>query len=173
MENPEENSGPPGPRTRRATKALEEAKKAEEQQIVDEFPHVMMVGRKEDVRQRAADKVHDEGRRQMDSILRGEGGEGDLDIKKEMVEEELDEGSRGQELGAFKQGDGDVSIKEEVPKGEEMLEANPVNNHVLAQGQAVAIPTELLQELEVKDEEQDEGGHLVLGGGEEVAFVLG
>ena len=31
----------------------------------------------------------------------------------------------------------------------------------------MAIPTELLQELEVKDEEQDEGGHLVLGGGEE------
>ena len=62
-------------------------------------------------------------------------------------------------------GDGDVSIKEEVSEGEEMHEANPVDNHVLAEGQAVAIPTDLLQELEVKDEEQDEGGHLVPGGG--------
>ena len=173
MENQEGNLEPPGPRTRRASKALEEAKRAEEQQMLDEFPHVMMVGPKEQVRQRAADKVQDEGRLHMDSILRGEGGGGDLAIKKEVVEEEekeqeLDEGR--QELGALQQGDevgdGDVSIKEEVSEGEEMHEANPLDNHVLAEGQAVAIPTDLLQELEVKDEEQDGGGHLVPGGDE-------
>ena len=173
MENQEGNLEPPGPRTRRASKALEEAKRAEEQQMLDEFPHVMMVGPKEQVRQRAADKVQDEGRLHMESILRGEGGGGDLTIKKEVVEEEeekeqeLDEGR--QELGAPQQGDevgdGDVSFEEEVSEGEEMHEANPLDNHVLAEGQAVAIPTDLLQELEVKDEEQDEGGHLVPGGG--------
>ena len=62
-------------------------------------------------------------------------------------------------------GDGDVSIKEEVSEGEEMLEANPVDNHLLAEGQAVAIPMDLLQELEVKVDDQDEGGQLVISGG--------
>ena len=59
-ENQEENLEPPGRRTRRATKAQEEAKKAEEDRIFNECPHVMMVGYNEEVRQRAVDRVHDE-----------------------------------------------------------------------------------------------------------------
>ena len=174
MENQEENTEPPGPRTRRACRAIEEAKKVEEQRIFDELPHVMLVGLNEEVRQRATDKVNDEGRRQNDAILRGEGAGENFSIKKEVVEDEeegVDEGR--QEIDALQQddevevGDGDVSIKEEVSEGEEMLEANPVDNHLLAEGQAVAIPMDLLQELEVKVEDQDEGGQLVIiGGGE-------
>ena len=92
----------------------------------------------------------------MDAIFSGEVEEGD--IKKEVVEEEPDEG--GHELDALQQDDdvGDVFIKEE---GEEMLETNTVG--VLAEGQGVVIPTDLLQELEVKDE--DEGGRLLSSGG--------
>ena len=163
MENQEENLEPPGPQTRRASKAKKEAKKLEEQRIFDELPHVMMVGLKEKVRQRGADKVHDEGRLQMNAILRGESDGG---IKEEVVEEEeLDEGN--QELDALQQGDevgdGDVTIKEEVSEGEEMLGENPVDKHVLAEGQAVAIPIDLLEELEVKEEEQGEECSLVAG----------
>ena len=127
-----ENSEPPGPLTRRATKALEEAKRVEEQQLLDEFPHVMMVGPDEEVRQRATDKVHDEGRLQMDAILSGEVEEGD--IKKEVVEEEPDEGRH--EVDALQQDDdvGGVFIKTE---GEEMLETNTVG--ALAEGQIIRI----------------------------------
>ena len=176
MENQEENLEPPGPQTRRASKAREEAKKLEEQRIFDELPHVMMVGLKEKVRQRGADKVHDEGRLQMNAILRGESDGG---IKEEVVEEEeLDEGN--QELDALQQGDevgdGDVTIKEEVSEGEEMLGENPVDKHVLAEGQAVAIPIDLLEELEVKEEEQGEECSLVIseseGGGVEQEPIL-
>ena len=44
MENQEENPEPPGRQTRRASKAMEEAKKVEEERIFNECPHVMMVG---------------------------------------------------------------------------------------------------------------------------------
>ena len=44
MEDEKENLEPPGRQTRRATKALEEVKKVEEERIFNEFPHVMMVG---------------------------------------------------------------------------------------------------------------------------------
>ena len=170
MENQEENSEPPGRQTRRATKAIEEAKKVEEERIFNEFPHIMMVGYNEEVRQRAADKVHDEGRLQLDAIERGEGGGGDVAIKQEEEEEEEPE-ERRQEPDALLQqgdelGDGDLSIKEEISEGEEeeMLEANPVGS-ILTEGQTVAIPTDLFLELELKEEEQDEGGHLATSGG--------
>ena len=164
MENQEENPEPPGRQTRRASKAIEEAKKAEEERIFNECPYVMMVGPNEEVRQRAADKDRDEGRRQLDAIERGEGGGGDVAIKQEEEEEEEPE-ERRQEPDALLQqgdelGDGDLSIKEEISEGEEeeMLEANPVGS-ILTEGQTVAIPTDLFQELELKEEEQDEGGH--------------
>ena len=163
---------PPGRRPRRACKAIEEAKKVKEERIFNECPHVMMVGHNEEVRQRAADRVHDEGRRQLDAIERGEGGGGDLTIKEEVVDEEEERPEeRRQQLDALLQqggklGDGNT-IKEEVSEGEEamMLEANPFGS-ILTDGQAVAIPTDLLQELEVKEEEQDDGGYLVIRGGE-------
>ena len=173
MENQEENLEPPGPQTRRASKAKEEAskakeeaKKVEEQRILDELPHVMMVGLDEEVRQRGVDKVHDEGRHQLGAILRGEGGGGNSTIKEEVVEEDLDEGR--EELDALQQGDEagvgveGVAIKEEVSEGE-MFESNPVGSHELAEGQAVAIPIDLLEELEVKEEEQGEECSLVAG----------
>ena len=106
MQNQEENSEPPGRQTRSATKAIEEAKKAEEERIFNEFPHKMMVGYNEEVRQRAADRVHCERRRQLNAIERGEGGGGDMTIKKEVVEEEEVEGEpdeRRQELDALQQ----------------------------------------------------------------------
>ena len=173
MENQEENTEPPGPRTRRACRAIEAAKKVEERRILEELPHVMLVRLNEEVRQQAMDKVHDQGRRPNDAILRGESAGGNFSIKKEVVEDEeegVDEGR--QEIDALQQGDEvevgdeDVSIKEEVSEGEEMLEANPVGNHMLSDGQTVAIPIELLQEMEVKEEEQDEEGHLVTSGDE-------
>ena len=177
MENQEENSEPPGPRTRRACKAMEAANLAaeeeEEQRIFDECPHVMMVGdgQDEEVRQRAADRIHDEGRHQLDAILEHL-GRGELNIiKKEVEEEEEGPVGRGQELDALQKGgevgEGDVSIKEESSEGEEkMLEVNTARNHMLAEGQAVAIPANLFQELEVKEEEvQDEGVHLAISGG--------
>ena len=173
MENQEENTEPPGPRTRRACRAIEAAKKVEERRILEELPHVMLVRLNEEVRQQAMDKVHDQGRRPNDAILRGESAGGNLTIKKEVVEEEEEEGvdEGRQEIDALQQGDEvevgdeDVSIKEEVSEGEEMLEANPVDNHLLAEGQAVAISMDLLQELEVKVEDQDEGGQLVISEG--------
>ena len=93
-------------------------------------------------------------------------------MEEEEEEEEGPEGSR-QELDALQRGEeveeGDISIKEEVFEGEEeVLAANPVGS-MLTEGQAAAIPTDWLQELEVKEEEQYEGierGHLATSGGE-------
>ena len=153
---------------------MEEAEKAEEERIFNEFPHVMMVGPNEEVRQRAADRVHDERRRQLDAIERGEGGGGEVTIKEEVVEEqekeeEEEEGlhERRQELDTPQQGDKvgvgetNTSIKEEAE--EEMYASNPLGN-LLAEGHAVAIPTDLLQELDVKEEEQYEEGRLAVSG---------
>ena len=77
MENPK----PPEPRTRRGWKAKPEADKLEEQRILDEFPGVVMVGRNEELRQRNVD-AHDEKRRELDAIVRGEAV-----IKEEVVDE--------------------------------------------------------------------------------------
>ena len=106
MENQEENSEPPGRQTRRASKAIEEAKKVEEERVFNECPNEIMVGYNEEVRQRAVDRVHCERRRQLDAIERGEGGGGDMTIKEEVVEEEEEEGEPDegrQELDALQQ----------------------------------------------------------------------
>ena len=165
MEDERENPEPPGRQTRRATKALKEAKKVEEERIFNEFHHVMMVGVNEEVRQRAADRDRDDGRLTLDALERGEGGGGDASIKQEVEGEEVeeDEGAEGrrQELAALQRGAEveDILIKEEVPEGEEeeMLAANPFGSLLAeSQGQAVVIPTDCLEELEMKEEEQDE-----------------
>ena len=150
-----DSRGPPEPRTRRGVKAKEAADKAKEQRILDEFPGVLMVGRNEEVRQSNADKEHDERRRQLDAIERG-----DMVIKEEVEEEdgsqdeekgrELEE-LQGEKVGV---GEGDVSIKDEVTEIEEerMLEESTSGNNLLTEGQTVAIPMDFLQELEVKEE---------------------
>ena len=119
MESPK----PPEPRTRRACKAKAEAKKLEEQRILDEFPYVLMVGRNEEIRQRKVDKVNDERRRELDAVERGE-----AIIKQEVVDEEEREQElnnniqvQSNEVGA---GEGDIDVKEEVVEGEEEVEAN-------------------------------------------------
>ena len=77
MENPKHLE----PCTRRGWKAKPEADKLEEQRILDEFPGVVMVGRNEELRQRNVD-AHDEKRRELDAIVRGEAV-----IKEEVVNE--------------------------------------------------------------------------------------
>ena len=181
MEDERENPEPPGRQTRRASKTLEEVKKVEEERIFNEFHHVMMVGVNEEVRQRAADRDRDDGRLTLDALERGEGGGGDASIKQEVerkeVEEEEGAEGRRQELAALQRGaeveEEDILIKEEVPEGEEeeMLAANPFGSLLAeSQGQAVVIPTNCLEELEMKEEEQDEvegieGSHLAKSGG--------
>ena len=80
-----ENSSPPRRCTRAGQKAAEDAEKLEEQRNYEACSWVIMVGKGEQVRQRHADKVHDERRRELDAIERGEGV---LTVKKEMLEEE-------------------------------------------------------------------------------------
>ena len=160
MEDPE-SPKPPEPRTRRACQAHKEAKKLEEQRLQEECPYVMMVGENEEVRQRTADKEHDEGRRQLDALMRGEGNVGE--IKKEVLDEEEEEPEEGsQELDAAQsnevgKGNDDVTIKEEVSEGEEegegLLEANPVGNNLLLGGLNVTIDMDLLRDLDLKEED--------------------
>ena len=171
MEDPE-SPKPPEPRTRRACQAHKEAKKLEEQRLQEECPYVMMVGENEEVRQRTADKEHDEGRRQLDALMRGEGDVGE--IKKEVMDEEEEELEKGsQELDAAQSDEvgkenGDVTIKEEVSEGEEegLLEVNTVGNNLLLGGINVAIDMDLLRDLELK-EENIGAGNLAVGRDEE------
>ena len=148
-----DSRGPPEPRTKRGVKAKEEADKAEEQRILDEFPGVLMVGRNEveEVRQSNADKEHDERRRQLDAIERG-----DMVIKEEEGSQDEERGWELEELQGEKVGvvEGDVSIKDEVVESEEerMLEESTSGNNLLTEGQTVAIPMDILRELEVKEE---------------------
>ena len=169
MENQEENWEPPSRRTRSATKAIEVAKKVEEERIFNDFPNVMMVGY----------KVNDERRCLLDAIERGECVGGDLTIKEEVVEEEEERPKeRRQEpdpllqQGVKLEG-GNVSIKEEVSEGEEvmMLEANLMGT-MLAEGQAVAISIDFFQELELKEEGQWLSGGVVEGEGTEQEPIL-
>ena len=180
MENPEPPK-PPELRTRRACQAQKEAKKLKEQR--EECPCVMMFGENEEVRQRTADKEHDplwlpvgeppkeeenteeheEGRRQLDALMSGEGNVGD--IKKDEEEEEPEE--RSQELDAAQSNEmgkenGDDAIKEEVFESDEegLLEANPVGNNI-----NVAIDMDFLRDLELKEEDIG-AGNLVAGGDE-------
>ena len=68
--------------------------------------------------------------------------------------------------------DGNVSIKEEISEGEEEIhEANPLGT-MLAEGQAVAIPIDFFQELELKEEEQWISGGVVEGEGTEQEPIL-
>ena len=165
MENPEPPK-PPEPRTRRACQAQKEAERLEEQRFQDECPYVMMVGFNEEVRQRTADKEHDEGRRQLDALMRGEGNVGE--IKKEVLDEEEEEPEeRSQELDAAQSNEmgkenGDDAIKEEVFESDEegLLEANPVGNNI-----NVAIDMDFLRDLELKEEDIG-AGNLVAGGDE-------
>ena len=165
MENPEPPK-PPEPRTRRACQAQKEAERLEEQRFHDKCPYVMMVGFNEEVRQRTADKGHDEGRRQLDALMRGEGNVGE--IKKEVLDEEEEEPEeRSQELDAAQSNEmgkenGDDAIKEEVFESDEegLLEANPVGNNII-----VAIDMDFLRDLELKEEDIG-AGNLVAGGDE-------
>ena len=81
-----EDSSPPTRRTRAGEKAAQDAEKLEEQRNFETFSWVLMVGKGEEVRQRHANKVHDdEHRRELDAIERGEGAP---PVKKKVFEEE-------------------------------------------------------------------------------------
>ena len=96
-----------------------------------------MVGANEEVRQRTADKENNEGRLQLDALMRGEANVGE--IKKEILDAEEEEKpeERSQELDAAHSDEvgkkkGDDTIKEEVTEGEEegLLEANPEGSNI-------------------------------------------
>ena len=67
-----ENSSPPRRRTRAGQRAAQDVENLEEQRNYEACPWVIMVGKGEEVRQRHADKVHDERRRELDAIERGD-----------------------------------------------------------------------------------------------------
>ena len=68
-----EHFSPPRRRTRAGQRAAEDAEKFEEQRNFEACPWVLMVGKGAEVRQRHTDRVHEEHRRELDSIERGEG----------------------------------------------------------------------------------------------------
>ena len=81
-----EHFSPPRRHTRAGHRLAEAAEKLEEEQNYEACPWVMMVGKGEEVRQRHADKVHDERRRELDAIERGDGVPS---LKKEVLAEEM------------------------------------------------------------------------------------
>ena len=176
MENPEPPK-PPEPRTRRACQAQKEAKRLEEQRFQDECPFVMMVGANEEVRQRTADKEHDEGRRQLDALNRalfGEGDGGNVTVKEEVVEDEEegpDDARQEQDSPQSEEtGEGDAVVKEEVSEGEEEeeLEANPTSKDILPGGFNMAIDANLLGALELKEEDIGAGTLVVSEDADEI-----
>ena len=68
-----EHFSPPRRRTRAGHRLAEAAEKLEKERNYEACPWVILVGKGEEVRQRHADKVHDERRRELDAIERGDG----------------------------------------------------------------------------------------------------
>ena len=107
-----ENSSPLRRRTRAGQRAAEDTEKLEEQRNFEACPWVMMVGKGEEVRQRHTDRIHDERRRELDAIERGEGVP---TVNKEVLEEEniLDHCEENRQ-GSDQEEHADVDIKEEA-----------------------------------------------------------
>ena len=148
-----ENSSPPRRRTRAGQRAAQDVEKLEEQRNYEACPCVIMVGKGEEVRQRHADKVHDECRRELDAIERGEGAP---TVKKEVLEEENVseecEESRHEIDHAEHE---DADIKEENTDCDEEVDFEDCTlqyKNKLPEGSAVALEMDWLQEVEMKEE---------------------
>ena len=86
--------------------------KFEEQRNFEACPWVFMVGKGEEVRQRHTDRVHDDHRRELDSM---ESGKGVRTMKKEVLEEEnILEKCEENRQESDKEENGDVDINEEA-----------------------------------------------------------
>ena len=129
----------------------------ERQRNYEACPWVIMVGKGEQVRQRHADKVHDERRRELDAIERGEGV---LTVKKEMLEEEniSDECEENRHENDHVEHE-DADIKEENTDCDEEVDFEDCTlqyKNKLPEGSAVALEMDWLQEVEMKEEVGEE-----------------
>ena len=162
-----ENSPPPSRRTRAGQRAAEDAEKLEEQRNFEACPYVMMVGKGEEVRQRHADRVHDERRRELDAIERGEGVP---TVKKEvLVEENISDNCEENRQGSDQVEHADVDIKEEATDCDEegdFEDSTFQHKNKLPEGSAVALEKDWFQEMELKEEEeQDQSSKYQVGEG--------
>ena len=152
-----ENSSPPRRRTRAGQRAAQDVEKLEEQRNYEACPWVMMVGKGEQVRQRHADKVHDERRRELDAIERGEGVP---TVRKEVLEEEniLEECEENRHRIDQEEHEG-ADIKEETTDCDEegdFEDCTLQDKNKLPEGSAVALEMDWLQEMEMKEEVGEE-----------------
>ena len=163
-----ENSSPPRRRTRAGQRAAQDVEKLEEQRNYEACPWVIMVGKGEQVRQRHADKVHDERRRELDAIERGEV---ESSVKKEVLEEEnISEECEENRHKIDQVEHEDANIKEETTDCDEegvFEDCTLQDENKLPKGSAVALEMDWFQEIETKEdvgEEQEQGLCLREGG---------
>ena len=163
-----ENSSPPRRRTRAGQRAAQDVEKLEEQRNYEACPWVIMVGKGEQVRQRHADKVHDERRRELDAIERGEV---ESSVKKEVLEEEnISEECEENRHEIDQVEHEDADIKEETTDCDEegdFEDCTLQDENKLPKGSAVALEMDWFQEIETKEEvgeEQEQGLCLREGG---------
>ena len=146
-----ENSSPPRRRTRAGQRAAQDVEKLEEQRNYEACPWVIMVGKGEQVRQRHADKVHDERRRELDAIERGEV---ESSVKKEVLEEEnISEECEENRHEIDQVEHEDADIKEETTDCDEEGDFEDCTFQYkkrLPEGPAVAMEMDWLQEMEMK-----------------------
>ena len=117
----------------------------------------MMVGKGEQVRQRHADKVHDEGRLELDAIERGEGVP---TVKKEvLVEENISEECEENRHEINQVEHEGADIKEETTDCDEegnFEDCTLRDKNKLPKGSAVALEMDWFQEIEMKEEVGEE-----------------
>ena len=146
-----ENSSPPRRRTRAGQRAAQDVEKLEEQRNYEACPWVMMVGKGEQVRQRHADKVHDERRRELDAIERGEVVS---TVKKEVLEEENISEECEENGHVIDQVEHEnTDIKEETTDCDDV---GDLDKNKLPEGSAVALEMDWFQEIEMKEEVGEE-----------------
>ena len=152
-----ENSSPPRRRTRAGQRAAQDVEKLERQHNYEACPWVIIVGKGEEVRQRHADKVHDERRRELDAIERGGGVP---TLKKEVLaEENISEECEGDGQESDLVEHEEVDIKEEVTDCDEERDFEDCTfqeNKKLPEGSAVALEMDWFKEMEMKEEEEEQ-----------------
>ena len=146
-----ENSSPPRRRTRAGQRAAQDVEKLEEQRNYEACPWVIMVGKGEQVRQRHADKVHDERRRELDAIERGEVVS---TVKNEVLEEENISEECEENGHVIDQVEHEnTDIKEETTDCDDV---GDLDKNKLPEGSAVALEMDWFQEIEMKEEVGEE-----------------
>ena len=161
-----ENSSPPRRRTRAGQRAAQDVEKLERQHNYEACPWVIIVGKGEEVRQRHADKVHDERRRELDAIERGEAVP---TVKKEVLNEEnisekCEENGRKSDQLEHEH----VDIKEETTDFDEeghFEDSTFRDENKLSKGSAVALEMVWLQAMKMKEEKEHQSHSLSVGQG--------